>query len=675
MGRLVALTGLLLLWVSPLLAADEKSPVQMMLEHSIIGPALSLAEVQDYTEARVPQMPSGLSAEQWHAQAKQMRQDVLDKVVFRGEAANWRTASTRVEWLETIAGGPGYRIRKLRYEAIPGLWIPALLYEPEKLAAKAPVFLNVNGHDGVGKAAKYKQVRSINMARRGMVVLNVEWLGMGQLKLDGFQHYRMNQLDLCGTSGLAPFYLAMQKGLDVLMSHTNVDASRVGVSGLSGGGWQTIIISSLDERVTLANPVAGYSSFKTRARNLSDLGDSEQTPCDLATVADYAHLTAMMAPRGLLLTYNEKDNCCFAAPHALQPLLDAASPMYALYGGEPKLRSHVNHDPGTHNFERDNREALYRAIGAWFYQDSADFKTEEIDVDDELKTPEELMVPLPEKNHNFNTLALELIKSLPREAELPTNRDKARKWQQERVARLKEIVKATEYRLVAQEAGKDTKEGTQATYWRLRIGDTWTVPAVELVRGQPKGTTILVADVGRQAAAADAERLLAAGQRVVAVDPFYLGESKIQQKDFLFALLVSAVGDRPLGLQVSQLVAIAQWLDKDRKLEPPTVEAHGNRSTLFTLVAAGLEPYSIGRLELHDCLGSLKQIVEESRQVNQAPELFTFGLLAEFDIKQLAALAIPRSVQLVKPSDRAKTELTSLSDFYGVFGKQSKVVE
>jgi hypothetical protein len=43
--------------------------------------------------------------------------------------------------------GPGFRIRKLRCEALPGLWILALLYEPEKLQGKVPVALAVNGHD------------------------------------------------------------------------------------------------------------------------------------------------------------------------------------------------------------------------------------------------------------------------------------------------------------------------------------------------------------------------------------------------------------------------------------------------------------------------------------------------------------------------------------------------
>src|SRR6185437_6311588 len=100
-----------------------------------------------------------------------MRQETLECVVFRGEAAKWRDAETQVVWLDTIEGGPGYRIKKLRYEALPGLWIPALLYVPEEVRGRVPVMLAVNGHDGKGKAADYKQIRCINLAKRGMLVL------------------------------------------------------------------------------------------------------------------------------------------------------------------------------------------------------------------------------------------------------------------------------------------------------------------------------------------------------------------------------------------------------------------------------------------------------------------------------------------------------------------------
>ncbi len=134
---------------------------------------------------------------------------------------------------------------------------------------KAPVFLNVNGHDGAGKAADYKQIRCINQAKRGIISLNLEWVGMGQLRGEGFGHTKMNQLDLCGTSGVAPHFIAMQRGIDILLAHPQADPTRVGVAGLSGGGWQTIFISALDPRVTLSNPGGGLFELRN-SRRLSE---------------------------------------------------------------------------------------------------------------------------------------------------------------------------------------------------------------------------------------------------------------------------------------------------------------------------------------------------------------------------------------------------------------------
>src|SRR5260221_4415351 len=101
-----------------------------------------------------------MSVAEWEKSRDQMRAEVLKHVVFRGEAATWRDAKLGVQYFDTIAGGPGYKIQKLRYEALPGLWIPALLYLPEKLDGKVPVALHVNGHDPNGKAADYQQLRS-----------------------------------------------------------------------------------------------------------------------------------------------------------------------------------------------------------------------------------------------------------------------------------------------------------------------------------------------------------------------------------------------------------------------------------------------------------------------------------------------------------------------------------
>ncbi len=612
-------------------AGEELKPasaIERALAEEIIGPALALEEVRVFNETRVPDIPRLRSAAKWQAKVTEYRRNILEKVVFRGEAMKWRDTPLRVKWSAVIEGLPGYRIRKLRFEALPGWWIPALLYEPTKLSGKRPVVLNVNGHDAKGKAADYKQLRCINQAKRGMIALNVEWIGMGQFA-SRMGHYQMNQLDLCGTSGIAPFFLNMSKGLDILLSHPNADPERVAVAGLSGGGWQTIIISSLDERVTLANPVAGYSSFKTRARHGMDLGDSEQTPNDLALYADYTHLTAMLANRAALLTYNAKDQCCFTASHALPPLLNAVQPVFDLLGRGGFLRSHINHDPGSHNFELDNRQQLYRFIGDIFYE-GRDFDWREIPSADEVKSADALWVGLPETNGDFNSIAFGLMEKLPK----PFEGDPRRL--------LLKIINAKNYTALAKRVGG---EGA-ARHYQFRIGGDWTVPGTVFTPNVPKATTLLIADAGRKAQARRVEALLAKGQRVVLFDPFFFGESKIQSHDFLHVILMHAVGERALGVQAGQISAVANWAAGLFK-QPVELESVGHRLSVAARLAA-VQSGAISALKLHGPMRSLKEVIRENKGANQMPEMMCFGLLESFDLPQIEALIAPRPVATVE---------------------------
>ncbi|HEV8001392.1 MAG TPA: hypothetical protein VGP63_16005 [Planctomycetaceae bacterium] len=622
------------------------SEIKQALGRPLLDPSIPLQEIQDFVDARIPSMPPVHSAAEWDAYARRARQETLDRAVFRGEAARWRQIPTRAEWLETIDGGPGYKIRKLRYEAVPGLWIPALLYEPTDFkTATVPVCMAVNGHELAGKAVPYKQLRCINQAKRGMIVLNTEYLHMGQLTAPNYDHYRMNQLDLCGTSGLAPFYLVMSRGLDILLAHEHADPTRVTVQGLSGGGWQTITISALDTRVTLSNPVAGYSSLRTRIRNVSDLGDSEQNAADLETVVDYAQMTAMLAPRPALLTYNFADNCCFKADHALPPLVGAARPIYELYGKADNLRTHINLDPGTHNFGLDNRQHLYGMLKDFFFADRPDITATEIPSEAEVKTPEQLKVELPAKNEDFNSLARRLAVDLPRNAGLPKTPEETAAWRKARRPELAKLVHAHAWNALPMTiAHRGAGAAHERDGW-LRVGNHWTLPFVELTPPKASGSVIVIADSGRAAAADIVDAQLRAGQRVLAVDLYNFGESKTSQRPSLFAIAVSSVGERPLGIQSSQLAAVARWMREDVG-NSPAVVASGPRSSLIAVVAAAIEPEAIGGLELDGAYDSLRQVIEKNLTVEQAPELFCFGLLERFDMPQLLALAAPRLVRV-----------------------------
>ncbi|MDE2680617.1 MAG: hypothetical protein OSB29_04550 [Verrucomicrobiota bacterium] len=602
----------------PLTEAD----IAKALSEEIIGPDLALEEVRVFNETRVPEMPHVRTAAEWKTKAAEYRKNILDKVIFRGAAAKWRNTPLKVEWGDTIENLPGYRIKKLKFEAVPGWWIPALLYEPLKLKGNVPVVMNVNGHARTGKATDHKQLRCINLVKRGMIVLNPEWIGMGQFA-NRMGHYQMNQLDLCGSSGIAPFYLNMSKGLDVLLAHPNADPKRVGVAGLSGGGWQTIFISSLDERVTLANPVAGYSSFKTRARHGKDLGDSEQTPNDLALYADYTHFTAMLANRSALLTNNAYDACCFTAGHALPPLIEAAAPIFSLHGRRDSLRTHINFKPGTHNFGVDNRQQLYRFIGDVFYPNDKKFNRDEIPSEKEIKTYDELIVPLPKDNHSFNTIALGLMKNFPK----PQTGSKA-----EQRAKLLKIINAKNHKATAKKIGG----ADGVAHYQFQIANDWTVPGTVITPANPKGTTLFIADDGRKIQAATVMKLLAAGQRVIAFDPFFFGESKIKSRDFLHVILMHAVGERALGVQSGQIAALANWA-KNEFGGAVNMKSIGPRLSVAARLAA-VQTDAIATVELEQPMKSLKEVITGNKGANHLPEMMCHGLLEHFDLKQIDAL-------------------------------------
>jgi len=176
----VAAVGLSLLMITPDQLFAEK--LADVLQRPILPDGQAARQHIDYVTKRIPELKPPETAREWQAQAEALRERIRKEVVFKGVPKSWYQGQPRVDWLETIETGQGYSIKKLRYEALPGLWIPALLYEPDDLKGKVPAVLNVNGHDSDGKSAKYKQLRCINLAKRGMLALNTEWLRMGELR-------------------------------------------------------------------------------------------------------------------------------------------------------------------------------------------------------------------------------------------------------------------------------------------------------------------------------------------------------------------------------------------------------------------------------------------------------------------------------------------------------------
>jgi len=581
-----------------------------------------------YTE-KLPGIRYPDNAAEWTRRGAKIRKELLANVYLRGHRRGILNAPPNVQWRGVIETGRGYRIRKLRYEGYPGMWVPALLYEPTGLRGKVPAVLNPNGHHSGGKAMPYKQARCINLAKRGMLALNTEFVGMGELQ--GSFHMHQAYLDLCGVAGVGVMYLAMKRGLDILLAHRHADHERVAMTGLSGGGWQTAVLSALDERIRAIMPVSGHSPIWHRATvRWPDHGDLEQTPVDLCTVADYDTMTAMFAPRPALLAHSVNDT--IFRPEFMRPALyEPARKVYRCFGAEERIGFYANEDPGTHNYDRDIREQLYAFLKhAW----DLDIPTEDLPCDDEIRSEWELTVGLPPDNPTYARIAAQLAGSLPATRASRATQESDRQ-------RLKNVLRLPEGApAVAKTVGTPRSiAGVDVAHYVLELG-RWRVPVAEFGSDADHAPLLILPERGRTAAAAQVGSALAAGRRVFVADLFSFGEQVIADGEFhyLFMECVAAAGDRPLGICTAQLCAIADWIGTNAG--SVEVAADGTGAGLAALCAAALAPERFAGLTVA-LPDSLRRLIDWQVDYVQHPVPFCFGLLEQFDIEDLVTLSGP----------------------------------
>jgi hypothetical protein len=125
---------------------------------------------------------------------------------------------------------------------------------------------------------------------------------------------------------------------------------------------------------------------------------------------------------------------------------------------------------------------------------------------------------------------------------------------------------------------------------------------------------------------------------VLAVDVLHVGESKLPSHDFLFGLLISAVGQRPLGVQAAQVNAIADWW-APQVGKPVQLKAVGRRSSLIAWCSAALNAKSLAGVKTQGGFGSLKEVIDAGLAIPDGPEMFCFGLLQVVDVPELKRLA------------------------------------
>lgn len=256
----------------------------------------------------------------------------------------------------------GYSVENVAFESIPGYFVTGNLFRPLNPTGPTPVVLSTHGHyRAITKLEDYDeharfhpgmQARCATLARLGATVLSIDMFAYG------------DSMQLVGQAAhKQPVALTLQvwnaiRALDFLLSLENVDPKRVAVSGESGGGTQTFLLTALDPRVTVSVPVVMVSSYF-----FGGCACESGLPIHRSSdhFANNAMIAAMAAPRPLLVVSDGKD-WTQHVPRIEYPFLQK---IYGYYGAAGNVANVHLPDEG-HDYGPSKRAAMIRFVAEKF---------------------------------------------------------------------------------------------------------------------------------------------------------------------------------------------------------------------------------------------------------------------------------------------------------------------
>jgi dienelactone hydrolase len=273
-----------------------------------------------------------------------------------------------------------FTIEKVIYESLPGFYVTADVFRPNQ-PGRYPAVLLQAGHTQEGKVEN--QRIAANLAQKGFVALSFDPIGEGEREqtyshqLDGPlagwsvpEHIELDAQSRLIGRGLARYFIwDAMRSLDYLTSRADVDSTRIGAAGCSGGGALTTFIGALDPRVKAVVPACYPSSFQTMFATSGPHGEMS-FPYFLSSGLDTADFVELSAPKPWLLQSTEKDQFGFSH-EGVELVYREAQDWYGLYNARSNLGFMVA--PGTHGMPLPAREAVYEWMIRWLKNGEGDY--------------------------------------------------------------------------------------------------------------------------------------------------------------------------------------------------------------------------------------------------------------------------------------------------------------
>lgn len=262
----------------------------------------------------------------------------------------------------------GYRIEKLTYESRPGYVVTANLYRPAG-DGPFPAVLAPCGHSATGKAEPKYQQFCIALAKSGFVVLIYDPVSQGErLQYIGNKLMPQTPPNCCLEHNMAGNQMSLVgdfvgtwrawdgiRGIDYLLTRPDVDRSRLGITGNSGGGTLSAYITALDPRLTMAAPSCFITTYVSNLENELPADAEQMPPGILAAGLDMGDFILAHAPRPTLLLGQHN---CFFDERGLRKSFDQIQRIYKLLGKAKDVDLFVGEN--IHGYYPDAQLAMTR---------------------------------------------------------------------------------------------------------------------------------------------------------------------------------------------------------------------------------------------------------------------------------------------------------------------------
>ncbi len=282
---------------------------------------------------------------------------------------------------------PGYVIEKVAFESLPKVYVTANLYLPTDRDGPVPAVVYVCGHAFSDHGAKtYYQRHGHTLAKHGYAALIIDPIQIAELF--GLHHgIHNNEMYDWYSRGYSPAGVEVWntiRALDYLETRPEIDDSRFGVTGRSGGAAMSWFPTGIDERIKVAVPVMGISTYSANVEANTQKGHCDCMFLVNSRMHDMLHQGALIAPRPLLMAHGVKD-ALFPVP-GYEEFERVMKRLYAGYGRSEEYRN-ITVDTGHEDSDYLRSEAV-----KWFDQHLVKRPAREIDVEYDPVPPEELAV-------------------------------------------------------------------------------------------------------------------------------------------------------------------------------------------------------------------------------------------------------------------------------------------